>query len=86
MVKFTADQLLISSDLKSDSSATPTLDITISVSHFAKYFLTREEVYLQDPVFILGDSGHDLGDLLGLVKHVATIEVFCASSTSPTIT
>ena len=74
LVKFRTNQLLISSDLKCHHSATKVLDSNIIYSHCTKSYFTREELYLADTQFTLGDSGYDLCDLFGLVELVALIE------------
>ena len=76
VIKFTSDQLLISSNLKCHFSATKQLDIIISESHFTKQFFTSEEVDLHDVVFTLVDDGFDSCDLFGLVKVMTFSEVF----------
>ena len=48
MVKFTPDQLLISSDLKCFQSSAIFFDIVISLSHFEECFLPRVEVDSHD--------------------------------------
>ena len=49
MVELTADQLLVSIDLKWHSSSTNVFYKTITSSNFNEYFFARVEVNLDDP-------------------------------------
>jgi hypothetical protein len=75
MVKFTSDQLLVISDLKSFDSSTPSFDLIITkTSHFDKCFFSRVKDDPKDVVFILRNNHYHLGNLLALVEVVTSID------------
>ena len=74
MVKFTANQLLIVSNIKDLSSFTIFLDIIIIFSHCYQSFLTVVEVYLIDTIRFLANDALNLGDLLCWVKRVTLVD------------
>ena len=81
MVKFTSDQLLVISDLKSFDSSTPSFDLIITkTSHFDKCFFSRVKDDPKDVVFILRNNHYHLGNLLALIEVVTSIDFIGWSS------
>ena len=80
MVKFTANQLLIVSNIKDLSSFTIFLDIIIIFSHCYQSFLVVEEVYLIDAIFSLVHDAFYPTDLFSRVKGVTFINFIDISS------
>ena len=80
MVKFTADQLLIRSNLKClYSSGVILYKIIRTWSHFGKCLCTRVEVDSEDLPFVLPEDGFNLSYFNCWVKSVTLIEVIFSS-------
>ena len=62
-MKFTANQLLILTNLEFFNSSTILLNLIITPSHSDQSFSMMVEVNLGDPPFIISDNDFNMGDL-----------------------